>query len=233
VQTTTYDRRERGLKIRFILPSTSFSASLTAIVSPGLLTLKTINQDGSYNHDETLAIKLRPALRHSVDRLRLQHCPVPVRQLRVLPPASSPLCIAAMQLHSANGSGHRSVEGLHLRDQRHAWHTVVDGRPSPAMTNGESGLSAAGMSQDLLPHVAKCIGFMMTCPQCTTRSLQALEPGGLEARLDWESQPAPQTRLIILQVNYCVMQSGDCSHEAQAKSVAGGRAACLQTIEAL
>jgi hypothetical protein len=48
--------------------------------------------------------------------------PVPVRQLRVLPPASSPLCIAATQLPSANGSAHRSVEDLLLRDQRHAWH---------------------------------------------------------------------------------------------------------------
>ncbi len=48
--------------------------------------------------------------------------PVPVRQLRVLPPASSPLCIAATQLPSANGSAHRSVEDLLLRDQHHAWH---------------------------------------------------------------------------------------------------------------
>ena len=60
--------------------------------------------------------------------------PVPVRQLRVLPPASSPPHIAATQLPSANGSGLRPVEDLHLRDQCHAWHTAVGGRPSPAMT---------------------------------------------------------------------------------------------------
>ena len=38
--------------------------------------------------------------------------PVPVRQLRVLPPASSPLCIAATQLPSANGSGQSARRGL-------------------------------------------------------------------------------------------------------------------------
>jgi hypothetical protein len=68
--------------------------------------------------------------------------PMSVRQLRVLPPACSPPVdplrgsTAATQLPLANGSGHRPVEDLHLQDQRHAWHTVVGGRPSPAMTRG-------------------------------------------------------------------------------------------------
>ena len=56
--------------------------------------------------------------------------PVPVRQLRVLPPASSPLCIAATQLPSANGSGQSARRGLapprsapclaHSRGYRHS-----------------------------------------------------------------------------------------------------------------
>jgi hypothetical protein len=60
--------------------------------------------------------------------------PMSVRQLRALPPASSPPHLSMTQLPSANGSGQRPVEDLHLQDQCHAWHTDVDGALSPGMS---------------------------------------------------------------------------------------------------
>jgi hypothetical protein len=60
--------------------------------------------------------------------------PMSVRQLRALPPASSPPHLTVTQLPLANGSGQRPVEDSHLQDQCHAWHTDVDGAPAHAMT---------------------------------------------------------------------------------------------------
>ena len=63
--------------------------------------------------------------------------PVPVRPLRVLPPAASPPSSRQSSCLRLTVPANRPVEDLHLQDQRHAWHTVVDGPPSPAMTGWE------------------------------------------------------------------------------------------------
>src|SRR5208282_1216299 len=52
--------------------------------------------------------------------------PMSVRQLRVLPPASSPPSSRQRSCLRLTVPANRPVEDLHLRDQCHAWHTVVD-----------------------------------------------------------------------------------------------------------
>jgi len=52
--------------------------------------------------------------------------PMSVRQLRVLPPASSPPSSRQRSCLRLTVPANRPVEDLHLQDQRHAWHTVVD-----------------------------------------------------------------------------------------------------------
>jgi hypothetical protein len=44
--------------------------------------------------------------------------------------AASPPTSWRRSCHRLTVPANRSVEDLHLRDQRHSWHTVVDGRPS-------------------------------------------------------------------------------------------------------
>ena len=58
--------------------------------------------------------------------------------------AASPPTSWWRSCHRLTVPANRSVEDLHLRDQRHAWHTVVDGRPEPVLGHLTQGQAMTG-----------------------------------------------------------------------------------------